>query len=56
MVNGDIRSIPMHLLFNTWIGLIHYYLFNRDLFSPDGSVMEKIGEELINHFMRLLTI
>ncbi len=51
---GKIRKIPNHLLFNTWIGLVHYYIANSDLFSPGGSVLEQKGDELINHFLNLI--
>lgn len=55
MREGLIKQIPMHLLFNTWIGLVHYYLENGDLFAPGSSVLERRGGELIDHFMRLVS-
>ena len=51
---GIIKSMPVHLLFNTWIGLVHYYLANRDLFAPEASVIERHGPELVDHFMSLV--
>lgn len=51
---GLIRTMPIHLLFNTWIGLLHYYLANDDLFAPEGSVLERYGEELLEHYLSLL--
>jgi AcrR family transcriptional regulator len=51
---GLIKDTPVHLLFNTWIGLIHYYLANSDLFAPDGNVIEKYGETLIDYYLKLL--
>jgi AcrR family transcriptional regulator len=51
---GNIIPCPVHLLFNTWIGLIHYYLANSDLFAPDGSVLERYGQELLEHYLRLI--
>ena len=54
MLAGRIKRIPKHMLFNTWIGLVHHYLMNRELFSPRGSVLEKRGEELVTHFMSLV--
>ena len=53
---GTIQPIPMHLLFNTWIGLIHYYLCNRDLFAPGESVIARRGQELLDHYMGLLSL
>jgi AcrR family transcriptional regulator len=52
---GDrIRRLPPHLLFNTWIALVYYYLANRDLFAPGCSVLSKRGGELVEHMMGLL--
>ncbi len=50
-----IRPMPLHLLFNTWIGLIHHYLANRELFAPGASVVERHGGELLDHFMFLIS-
>ncbi|NPC91787.1 TetR/AcrR family transcriptional regulator [Bacillus sp. WMMC1349] len=54
MQNNKICSQPVDLLFNTWIGLIHHYLINGDLFAPNGSVLEKYGEQLIDHYLNLI--
>lgn len=51
---GRNRRVAPHLLFNTWIGLVHHYLIHKDLFAPRGSVLEKVGPELIEHFLLLL--
>lgn len=51
---GIIRSMPRHLLFNTWIGLVHYYIANRGLFAPGRSVIAQCGGELIGHFVGLI--
>ncbi len=51
---GRIAPCPSHLLFNTWLGLVHYYLTNGDLFAPDGSVLHKYGPELVDHLLGLL--
>jgi hypothetical protein len=41
LINKNIvAKAPLHLILNTWLGLIHYYLCNKDLFSPNQSVME----------------
>lgn len=52
---GRLKAMPLHLLFNTWIGLVHYYLANRELFAPGASVVERRGEELLAHFMSLVS-
>lgn len=54
MKDGRIKEMPMHFLFNTWVGLIHYYLINKKLFSPNEKVISCYGNELVNHFMDLL--
>lgn len=51
----EIRPMPLHLLFNTWIGLVNHYLVNRELFAPGASVIERRGEELLDHFMKLIS-
>ncbi|MEU6083465.1 TetR/AcrR family transcriptional regulator [Streptomyces sp. NPDC047108] len=51
---GRIRTLPAHLVFNTWIGLVHHYMINKDLFAPEGSVIAVHGPTLIEHFMTLL--
>ena len=54
MQMGLIREMPLHLVFNTWIGLVHHYLMNRELFAPGKSVIKKHANELIDHFIGLL--
>jgi hypothetical protein len=43
MDTGTINIMPFHLLFNSWIALINYYLSNGDLFASEGSVMKCSG-------------
>jgi AcrR family transcriptional regulator len=47
------QSMPIHFIVNSWLGLIHYYLANRDLFAPKKSVIAECGDELLNHFVKL---
>jgi Transcriptional regulator len=51
---GTIAPHPIHLIFNTWVGLIHYYLANNDLFAPDESVLKRYGHELLEHYLSLI--
>lgn len=43
------------LFFNTWIGLVHHYVVNADLFAPGKSVILEWGERLISHFVEIVT-
>ena len=52
---GIIRKAPIHLLYNTWIGLIHYYIINGDLFCPNGSVLKQYRYELVQYYINLIT-
>lgn len=52
---GRIKELSLSLAFNTWLGLLHYYLANRELFAPGASVIEGRGAELLEHFMNLIS-
>ncbi|HWP95438.1 MAG TPA: TetR/AcrR family transcriptional regulator [Syntrophomonadaceae bacterium] len=54
MEAGTIAPMPLHLFFNTWVGLIHYYITNSDLFAPESSVVERYGPMLLEHYMNLI--
>jgi Transcriptional regulator len=41
------------LWFNTWMGLVHYYLANGDLFAPEGGVIRRYGETLTDFFLKM---
>lgn len=51
---GSIKNIPLCMLFNTWLGLVHYYLQNSDLFAPNASVLGRYKNELVNSFSVLI--
>ena len=51
---GIVKHLPTHMLFNTWMGLVHYYLVNRELFAPGESVIRRCGDEMIAFFMNLI--
>jgi len=53
--NGTVRDIPLHILFNMWIGLLHYYLQNSELFAPGASVLGRYKKELVNSFVKLIS-
>lgn len=54
MEAGTIIQMPFHLLFNTWIGLVNYYIMNRDLFAPTESVIRRYSVVLVDHFLSLI--
>ena len=54
MAAGRLRRVPLPLLFNTWLGLVHHYLINRDLFAPHASVLQRHGRTLVRHYLGLL--
>lgn len=47
-------QIPAHMLFSMWIGLIHHYLANGDLYAPEGGVIARHGPALLDSYSRLL--
>ena len=55
MAAGRIRRMPIPLLFNTWLGLVHHYLGNRELFAPGQSVVERWAPTLLDHYLGLIT-
>ncbi len=52
--NECTKDIPMHMMFNTWVGLVHYYLLNKELFSPSSPVLSRYGSELLTTFIELI--
>lgn len=48
-------DVPPYMLFNMWIGLVHYYLENGDLFAPEGNVIRRHGDTLIENYIKLLS-
>ncbi len=51
---GKIKDIPFYMIFNTWLGLVHYYLLNDELFSPQTSVLKRYKNTLISCFISLI--
>jgi len=51
---GEIKNLPFHMLFNTWLGLVHYYLLNGALFAPRGSVLKRHKNILIKSYLALI--
>ena len=53
--NGRVKDIPLHVLFNTWLGLLHYYLQNSELFTSGDSVLKDRKKELVSNFILLIS-
>ncbi|MCL2129412.1 MAG: TetR/AcrR family transcriptional regulator [Treponema sp.] len=51
---GKIKDVPFHMLFNTWLGLVHYYLLNSEIFAPQESVLTRYKNILIECFLSLI--
>jgi AcrR family transcriptional regulator len=56
ITKGKIIDTPIHLLFNSWVGLIHYYLTNGDLFINEESILNNYGQDLINNYIKLIKV
>ena len=56
MQAGTIKSVAPDLLFTTWIGLIHHYLVNPEMFGTTKPILEEYGNKLIDHFLNLLSL
>jgi len=53
---NTIKKMPVNLMFNTWIGIVNYYLINKDLFAPTDSVILRYSEQLVEHFINIISI
>lgn len=51
---GNPTQVPAGILFNMWMGLVHYYLTNGDLFAPDGLVLMRYRDTLTKSYVSLL--
>lgn len=54
MDKGLIKKMTQVHFFNTWMGLVHYYILNRDLFSEKIPILNEVGDELLRHFFHLI--
>lgn len=50
----DIVVVAPHMLFNTWLGIIHYYLQNKAMFAPEESVIARYRDEWIETYLNLI--
>lgn len=54
MDKGLVKKMTQVQLFNTWMGLVHYHIMNRDLFSEKIPILNEVGEDLLRHFFHLI--
>ncbi len=54
MDKGAVKKMTQVHFFNTWMGLVHYYVMNRDLFSEKTPILTEVGEDLLRHFFHLI--
>jgi AcrR family transcriptional regulator len=52
--NGLVKDLPFPMLFNSWLALINHYLTNRDWFCPGKPVVETLGIQLIEFFLKTI--
>ncbi|MFT8887530.1 MAG: hypothetical protein ABF904_01775 [Ethanoligenens sp.] len=56
MQAGSIKKAPVGLHFNTWMGLVSYYLIYAELFAPEGHILERYGDTRIDHYLLLICV
>lgn len=54
MDKGLVKKMTQVQFFNTWMGLLHYSIMNRDLFSDKKPILNEVGNELLKHFLNLI--
>jgi len=53
LAGRELPGTDTALLFNTWTGLVHYYLANGDLFAPEGCVVARYADTLVGFYMKI---
>jgi AcrR family transcriptional regulator len=51
---GRIKKLPPHMMFNTWMSLVYYYLQNSEWLAPGQSAINRCKDELIDFYMTLV--
>ncbi|MEK6774276.1 MAG: TetR/AcrR family transcriptional regulator [Bdellovibrionota bacterium] len=54
MDKGHIKKMTQVHFFNTWMGLLHYQIMNRDLFSEKTPILKEVGDDLLKHFFYII--
>lgn len=53
--SGNVKDLPSYTLFNIWIGFVHYYLQNKELFSPNAPLLSHCREILTATYLILIS-
>lgn len=54
VLKEELRNVPSFFLYNMWIGLVHHYLANSDLYSVNGCVIKENKKLLIENYLMLI--
>lgn len=54
MDKSEIKKMTQVNFFNSWMGLLHYNIMNRDLFSEKTPILNEVGDDLVKHFFHLI--
>ena len=47
-------NLEAHLLYCMWVGLVHHYLQNSDLYGGEGKIIARHGETLMSAYLTLI--
>ncbi len=53
-IHLGIKEQELFFLFNCWLGLVHHYLMNANLFAHGKSVIAEKKNEMVSTFIRLI--
>jgi hypothetical protein len=54
-VTLGVKPSEHYFVFNTWMGVVTYYLVNRDLFTSGKKLLEERGSEIVHLYLKLIT-
>jgi AcrR family transcriptional regulator len=50
-----VKPSEYYFVFNAWMGVVTYYLLNRDLFTSGRKLLEERGNDIVQLFLKLIT-
>ncbi len=51
---GEYKKMDQAQFINTWLGILHFHIMNRDLFSDKIPLLKYKGEDLVRQFLMLI--